>query len=571
MFVVASLSAAGFMLTAGAAPGVVRLHFGTDGRFFELGSTKQTLTTAKNSCAINSAETVMDLSSTGSQSAPGVGPDAIGVKGTPSSGNGSPCTQIQSSESLTLKPGSSISGRSFTGLRMDLEMAGNATVKLTLSGGANSAVYQLQTGTAITAAQQAESDYDTTAPYTVSSSPGDTVDGCAAPNSSGPNNSINDNCQWSVNPGFTFDTVTLTTVSVGTVQLEGSSDFGGNPDFDTLFYLSNAAPTANNDTAVTNEDTAVSGNVLTNDTDPDGNPLSASLLTNPSHGTVSFAGTGAYTYTPAANYFGSDSFTYTASDGALTSNATVNITVNAVNDAPVANNDTAEVAQNSHASIDVVANDTDVDGDTLTPGTFASVTPAASTVVANADRTVEFTPPAGYTGAASFTYKASDGQTTSNAATVSITVYPVLCSNETVTATDGSVSGSFTRLSDSFECKRYTLDASATDNTVVFQPTGSATVNYRATLSFGSDPAPPAGGSGGFTLLLRYDPSGGNDFRPVQWCVDPQFDSGGNVTSATIPAGETWCIASADTRPVSGGNLATIWQVYGQDDPKFTR
>ena len=152
-------------------------------------------------------------------------------------------------------------------------------------------------------------------PYTVSSSPGDTTDACAAPNSSGPNSGPNDNCEWTVQPGFNFDTVTLTTVSAGTVAVEGSNDFGNNPNFDTLFYLSNGAPTPTNDTVTTNEDTAVSGNVLTNDSDPDGNPLSASLVTGPSHGTLSLAGTGAFTYTPAPNYHGPDSFTYAASDG----------------------------------------------------------------------------------------------------------------------------------------------------------------------------------------------------------------------------------------------------------------
>ena len=93
-------------------------------------------------------------------------------------------------------------------------------------------MYQLQTGTSITTAQSSEPDYDATVPYDASSSPGDTIDACAAPNSSGPNSGPNDNCEWTVQPGFNFDTVTLTTVSAGTVSLEGSSDFGNNPDFD---------------------------------------------------------------------------------------------------------------------------------------------------------------------------------------------------------------------------------------------------------------------------------------------------------------------------------------------------
>lgn len=559
----------------GAAPSVVRLHLGSDGRYFQYGTTTQSLTTASSSCKINSAEPVMHLTSTGTQSGPGLGSDSIGVKGSPGSGNGTPCSQVDGTESLRLKPGTAIANRTFTGVRLDLEMTGNATVKLTLSSSATSAVYQLQTGTAITAPQAAETDYDTSAPYFASSSPGDTTDACAAPNSSGPNNGPNDNCEWTVQPGFNFDTVTLTTVSIGTVSLEGSNDFANNPNFDSQFFLSNAAPTAVDDTVTTLEDTPVSGNVLTNDSDSDGNPLSAALVTGPSHGSLSFAASGAFTYTPAANYNGPDSFSYAASDGAASTTANVGITVVAVNDAPVAQDDTAEVNQKSSVVIPVLANDSDVDGNLLVPGDFASISPAGSTVVANADGTVTFTPPAtpapGYTGPASFTYRASDGTASSNVATVTVTVFPAICSNETVSAADGGVTGSFTRLDDTFNCKRYALDASAAAGTVSFRPLGATTVDYRGFVTLGSDPAPVVGGSGAFTLLLKYDPTGGTNFRPVQWCVAPQFDNTGLVTSATIPAGETWCIASENTRPNATNELVTTWQVFGRDDPTFAR
>ena len=55
------------------------------------------------------------------------------------------------------------------------------------------------------------------------------------------------------------------------------------------------------------------------------------------------------------------------------------------------------------------------------------------------------------------------------------------------------------------------------------------------------------------------------------WCIDPAVRRDDEVTSATLPAGETWCIASADTRGDSSGGLVTTWQVYGFDDPRFTR
>src|SRR5207237_4989056 len=88
----------------------------------------------------------------------------------------------------------------------------------------------------------------------------------------------------------------------------------------------------------TRRSTDVTGNVLTNDTDVDaGTTLTATLVANPSHGAVTLATNGAFTYTPAANYNGSDSFTYKANDGTVDSNiATVSITMTPVNNAPAA-------------------------------------------------------------------------------------------------------------------------------------------------------------------------------------------------------------------------------------------
>jgi VCBS repeat-containing protein len=552
--------------SGGVEPSAVHLHLGSDGRYFKVGTTTQLLTTGNNSCAINSPQPVISLASTGTASSPGLGSDSIGVK-SKSGANGTPCGQVDSTESVQFKPGTTIGGRTFSGVRFDLEITGNAIVKLTLSRGTTSAVYQLQTGTSIATSQSSEADYDTTVPYTVSSSPGDTTDACAAPNSSGPNSGPNDNCEWTVQPGFNFDTAVVTTVSTGSVAVEGSNDFGNNTNFDTVFFLSNGAPTPANDSVTTNEDTAVSGNVLTNDSDPDGNPLSASLVSGPSHGTLTLAGTGAFTYTPAANYQGSDSFTYAASDGSESTNATANITVSPVDDPPVAVDDTAEVNQHEFVDIPVVANDSDIDSSTLTPTNIGNISPANATATVNGDGTVRFTPPASYTGPGSFTYQASDGTLTSNTATVSVTVFPAICSNDTVTDADGSTVGTFTRLDDSFNCKRYTLDASAADDTVLFQPTGGDLVDYRGFVSFGANPSYTPGDP--VVLNLDYDPTGGDTFRPVQWCAAPQFDGSHQVTSATIPSGETWCIASATTDPDGSGVPVTTFQVFGHDDPKF--
>ena len=97
-----------------------------------------------------------------------------------------------------------------------------------------------------------------------------------------------------------------------------------------------------NDAATTAEDTAVSIAVLANDTDPDGDPLTVTGVGTPAHGSAVVNANGTITYTPAANYTGADSFTYTISDGqGGSATATVSVTVTAANDAPVAVNDAA--------------------------------------------------------------------------------------------------------------------------------------------------------------------------------------------------------------------------------------
>nr|WP_256834456.1 DUF4347 domain-containing protein [Pseudomonas oleovorans] len=98
----------------------------------------------------------------------------------------------------------------------------------------------------------------------------------------------------------------------------------------------NSAPVANNDSYSLNEDSSLTGgSVLTNDADADGNTLTASLVSGPAHGTLTLNANGTFSYTPSANFHGTDSFTYRAHDGSAYSNvATVTLTIAAVNDAP---------------------------------------------------------------------------------------------------------------------------------------------------------------------------------------------------------------------------------------------
>jgi VCBS repeat-containing protein len=190
---------------------------------------------------------------------------------------------------------------------------------------------------------------------------------------------------------------------------------------------------------------AAAPGVLANDTDVDANLLTAALVSGPAHGTLSLNADGTFSYTPATNFYGTDTFTYTASDGALTSNvATVTITVNRVNHPPVAANDSYATNQGTPLTVaapGVLANDTDPDGDPLTAKLVTG--PAHGSLTWNGDGSFTYTPDALYSGSDSFTYKANDGLADSNTATVALTVNPV---NTAVyvkndTATQGSWQG----------------------------------------------------------------------------------------------------------------------------------
>ena len=183
----------------------------------------------------------------------------------------------------------------------------------------------------------------------------------------------------------------------------------------------NNPPVAADDSAVTDEDHPVSINVLANDTDEENDPLSVTDLTQPVNGTADLNGDNTVTYTPNADFNGSDAFTYKAFDGIGTSNsATVNVTVNPVNDAPAANNDIASTSEGTAVTINVLSNDTDADNDSLSVTNLTQ--PFNGSAALNVDNTVTYTPNSGFMGVDTFTYIAFDGTANSNTATVSVTV-----------------------------------------------------------------------------------------------------------------------------------------------------
>lgn len=191
---------------------------------------------------------------------------------------------------------------------------------------------------------------------------------------------------------------------------------------ESITSSTNNPPNAVNDSATVDEDNSVGVAVLSNDSDPDGDTLTLQSYGQPSNGSVSDNGS-VITYTPAANFNGTDSFNYTINDGnGNTDTATVFVTINAVNDSPVANDDQATTDEDVPVDVDVVANDTDIDGDSLFISSHSQ--PANGSVVDNGDGTVTYTPNSGYFGSDSFTYTVSDGSL-SDTATVNLTVNEV--------------------------------------------------------------------------------------------------------------------------------------------------
>ncbi len=187
---------------------------------------------------------------------------------------------------------------------------------------------------------------------------------------------------------------------------------------------SNQDPVAVDDSATTNEGASVTIDVLANDSDPDGDPLTVASVSSPAAGTATTDGT-TVTYTPPANWSGSDTFDYTVDDGSggtATAGVTVTVTPAATNQDPVAVDDTATTVEGVPAVIDVLANDSDPDGDPLT---ISKATPSSGLVLVNGDGTLTYTPQASFTGTDWVDYTIADGNGGRDAARVTVTVDPL--------------------------------------------------------------------------------------------------------------------------------------------------
>ncbi|HWL67502.1 MAG TPA: DUF2341 domain-containing protein [Geminicoccus sp.] len=187
----------------------------------------------------------------------------------------------------------------------------------------------------------------------------------------------------------------------------------------------NLPPVANDDQVTTGPGQPVLITVLTNDSDGNGDPLQLSGIAMPANGTVSIDGLDRLLYTPATGFTGTDQFTYTITDGqGGTATGRVTVQVQASNTAPVATADSVTTYANTPVTIPLLANDTDVDGDTIR--LIALTVPSNGTVAVDGQQRVVYTPAAGFTGTDGFTYRIADsrGGESSGTVTVQVQVQP---------------------------------------------------------------------------------------------------------------------------------------------------
>jgi hypothetical protein len=219
--------------------------------------------------------------------------------------------------------------------------------------------------------------------------------------------------------------VTVATDQRGFARIADSDDPDGIATVDIGAYeAANNPPIATDDTAQTDESTAVIIAVLANDQDPDGDLLTVALVSDPPRGTANINADNTITYLPDPGFFGTDSFTYTIEDGHGGSDiATAIVTVQPVNDPPVATDDTEQTDEGTAVIIAVLANDQDPDGDPLAVALVSD--PPNGTANINADNTITYLPDPNFFGTDSFTYTVEDIYGGSDTATVIVTVQPV--------------------------------------------------------------------------------------------------------------------------------------------------
>jgi gliding motility-associated-like protein len=241
----------------------------------------------------------------------------------------------------------------------------------------------------------------------------------------------------------------------------------------------NDAPIANDDNFAGEEDDVIAGTVASNDFDQENDALVFNLLNPPSNGTVILNADGSFTYVPDADFNGTDSFTYEACDGSLCDEATVFITIDPINDSPIANDDVYTTTENTDLTASVAGNDSDPDGNGLVFTVLISTT--NGTLVLNSDGSFTYVPNPGFIGTDSFTYEACD-ENACDEATVTINVIELNTSpigvNDQYTLNEDSELNADVSLNDSDldgDNLVFTLLGEPSSGTIIFNADGTFT------------------------------------------------------------------------------------------------
>lgn len=292
----------------------------------------------------------------------------------------------------------------------------------------------------------------------------------------------------------------------------------------------NEAPVASDDNAITDEDNAVNISILANDTDMDGSLdyTGITIVSSTSNGSALVnKDDGIVTYTPNANFNGSDGFTYTVTDNEaeISNTATVSITVISVNDAPVTDNDSAVIDEDNTVVVNVVDNDTDIDG-TIDPATVRIINNPVNGSASVSAGIVTYTPSPDFNGNDNLAYTVNDNEgATSNTATVSITVTSVndapIANNDSATTNEDTTVTFAVLVNDSDIDGSVSIAdiiiVSEVSNGVMTINAADGTVSYLPNIDFN--------GSDGFTYMVSDNDGANSNIATVSITVNPVNDA----------------------------------------------
>ena len=273
-------------------------------------------------------------------------------------------------------------------------------------------------------------------------------------------NDVNDDIEKSLNISQITNLVNGSTIinSNGNIEFAPNANFHGTANFDYTVTDGTDIETAsveivvnsvndilivNNDVATTDEDTPLTilaSDLFANDVNDDRAESRIGGITNLVGGTAFVDSDGNIRFTPDSNFSGTASFDYTVTDGIDNETASVEVTVNPVDDAPLVSNDTASAIDEDTSltisATELLANDSDVEGDSLS---IIEVNSSDGTAVINAEGNIDFTPNANFNGIASFDYIVTDG-TSNSTASVEVVVNPIndvlIANSDTVTTNE---------------------------------------------------------------------------------------------------------------------------------------